>query len=175
MHSNAVVTLINVIATGIGVYMNNRLFGVYVQTHSISYIAIIVLLLLAFSMVGCDPLIIVRGHAGQELAGTTLEGRVASIDKRGISDVQVFLRSKDNPQRGFRGATNEYGDYEISGIITAIKTGWNWSGDWEILFEKGGYESIVIDIDPKKHKDSEGDMKWQYRVDVVLVPKGRHH
>jgi hypothetical protein len=100
-----------------------------------------------------------------------IEGQVADKKQRAVPGVRVVLRAKENPSRGFKVTTNETGAYEISGIITAVKSGWNWSEGWELVFDKDGYETTVVELDPKKNKDPEGNLKWQYRVDVILPSK----
>jgi hypothetical protein len=131
----------------------------------------VVIYVLAVVATGCDPLIKVRGNVDELLSAESLSGQVAGINQRAVPGVKVVLRAKENSQRGFKAFTNEKGAYEISGIITALKSGWNWSEGWEIVFEKEGYETTVVELDPKKHKDAEGNLKWQYRVDVVLSPR----
>lgn len=118
---------------------------------------------------GCDPVIYVSGHAEYDLPVTAMTGQVSTISQRGIPGVKVTLRAKENPQHGFKTITNDEGAYKINGIITAVKSGWNWSEGWELVFEKEGYETAIIELENKKHKDPEGTMKWRYKVDTILT------
>ena len=129
---------------------------------------ILISLIGVFVTTSCDPVIIVTGQAEHDLSATALTGQVSANNKRGIPGVKVILRAKENPQHGFKAITNDEGAYKISGIITAVKSGWNWSEGWELVFEKEGYETTIIELENKKHKDPEGTMKWRYKVDAVL-------
>ena len=137
----------------------------------LSTLRILFIILFSFSVlaIGCDPLIRVRGNV-DELVTQRIEGQVADGKERAVPGVRVVLRAKENPSRGFKATTNETGSYEISGIITALKSGWNWSEGWELVFEKEGYKTTIVELDPKKHKDSEGNLKWGYRVDTFISP-----
>jgi len=136
---------------------------------SIPRILYIVLFSFLVIAIGCDPLIRVRGNV-DELVTPRIEGQIADRKEHAIPGVRVVLRAKENPNRGFKATTNETGSYDISGIITAIKSGWNWSEGWELVFEKEGYETTVVELDPKKHKDTDSNLKWGYRVDAILSP-----
>ena len=131
-------------------------------------ILFIILFSFAVIAIGCDPLIRVRGNV-DELTSQRIEGQVAD-GKEPVPGARVVLRAKENPNRGFKGTTNETGSYEISGIITALKSGWNWSDGWELVFEKEGYKTTVVELDPNKDKDSESNLKWGYRVNAILSP-----
>ena len=136
---------------------------------SIPRILYISLFSFAVIAIGCDPLIRVRGNV-DELVTRRIEGQVADGKERAVPGVRAILRAKENPNRGFKATTNETGSYEISGIITALKSGWNWSEGWELVFEKNGYKTTIVELDPKRHKDPEGNLKWGYRVDAILSP-----
>lgn len=133
-------------------------------------ICLCILTSVIFLVTSCDPLIKVSGNVTDDTPEKVALGQVSSSKKIGLDGVKVRLRPKENPEVGFKAITNENGAYIVAGIITAVKKGWSWSKGWELVFEKDGFERLVVELDPEKHKDRHGKMKWQYRVDVTMIP-----
>jgi hypothetical protein len=122
-------------------------------------------------MTACEPLLIVNGHVfREEIQKPTLTEATLSDNKTRLSDVHVTLRPPENPNvtSGLKTITDSKGYYHIIGI--EHRGWWKLHKEWEVVFEKEGYETSIISLDQKKDKDSESELRYQYRIDAVLTP-----
>lgn len=120
----------------------------------------------------CEPLIFVNGRVFHEIKPQEmLIGHALLSNKTQLSGVQVTLRPAGNPNvgPGSKVVTDGEGYYKIIGV--ELRPWWNFHKEWEVVFQKEGYETVIVNLDIKKHKDPDSKLEYQYRVDAFLSQK----
>ena len=132
----------------------------------------IILWLLPLFVTACDPLIFVNGRALHEEANReVLRGPALLGDKMGLPGVHVALRPAGNvaADAGSKTVTDGEGNYRISGV--EHRAWWHFQKEWEVVFEKEGFETVIMKLNKEKHKDPDSTLRYQYRLDALLSRK----